>query len=187
MAETAQIRLKEVPRYDCLVEAARSHPDCDPSATYAFLNLLYTGDEVSALLEEHFADHGISAGRFRVLMLLFRDKPAGCKQADTPAELAAELGVSRATVTGLLDTLERDGFLRRAPTVTDRRQLTIALTSRGDAFMRRFLPGHFRLISGLAADMTEAERKTFVRLLAKLTARAGSTRAARTHSAGLAT
>jgi DNA-binding MarR family transcriptional regulator len=170
MPESVQVRLKEIPRYECLVEVARQYPDLDPSAMDAFLNLLYAGDQVRALMDEHLADHGISLGRFRILMLLFRDKPEGCGQVDSPAELAEQLGVSRATVTGLLDTLERDGFLRRTESVEDRRQTAVNLTPRGEAFLRRFLPGHFRLIGTIVAELTESERKTLVRLLGKIVA-----------------
>ena len=37
--------LKDLPRYECLLEAAREFPALDPSATEAFLHLLRCGDE----------------------------------------------------------------------------------------------------------------------------------------------
>ena len=39
------LMLKDLPRYDCLLEAARSFPDLDPSACEAFLNLLRAGSK----------------------------------------------------------------------------------------------------------------------------------------------
>src|SRR6478609_1258245 len=62
--------LKDLPRYECLLEAAREFPDLDPSAAEAFLHLLHTSDEVFAISDRSLAGHNISHGRFGVLMLL---------------------------------------------------------------------------------------------------------------------
>ena len=79
--------------------------------------------------------------------------------------------VSRATITGLLDTLERDGFVRREPDAADRRQISVHLTPAGQAFMHGLLPTHFQLINGLMGNLSEAERKTLVKLLHKIVER----------------
>jgi DNA-binding MarR family transcriptional regulator len=170
--------LKDLPRYECLLEAAKEFPDLDPSAAEAFLHLLHTSDEVFAISDRSFAGHNISHGRFGVLMLLWRSvQPRAAKLlgADecvpgprTPAELADAAGVTRATMTGLIDTLERDGFVKREPDPDDRRMMSVRLTSRGERFMREFLPGHFKGIAAIMSTLTEAERKTLVRLLSKI-------------------
>jgi DNA-binding MarR family transcriptional regulator len=170
--------LKDLPRYECLLEAAKEFPDLDPSAAEAFLHLLHTSDEVFAISDRSFAGHNISHGRFGVLMLLWRSvQPRAAKLlgADecvagprTPAELADAAGVTRATMTGLIDTLERDGFVKREPDPDDRRMMSVRLTSRGERFLRDFLPTHFRSIASVMGNLTEAERKTLVRLLGKV-------------------
>ena len=170
--------LKDLPRYECLLEASKEFPDLDPSAAEAFLHLLRTGDEAFAVTDRNLADHSISHGRFGVLMLLWRStqpraaKLLGAEECAsgprTPAELAEAAGVTRATMTGLIDTLERDGFVTREPDPIDRRMLSVRLTDKGDKFLREFLPGHFKLIAQIMAPLTEAERKTFVRLLVKI-------------------
>lgn len=170
--------LKDLPRYECLLEAAKEFPDLDPSAAEAFLHLLHTSDEVFAISDRSFAGHNISHGRFGVLMLLWRSvQPRAAKLlgADectpgprTPAELADAAGVTRATMTGLIDTLERDGFVKREPDPDDRRMMSVRLTARGERFMQEFLPGHFKVIAGVMNTLTEAERKTLVRLLGKI-------------------
>lgn len=169
--------LKDLPRYDCLLEAAKEFPDLDPSAAEAFLHLLRTSDEAFGVTERNFTAHDISPGRFSVLMLLWRGaNPAasGCAGPRTPAELAAAAGVTRATMTGLIDTLERDGFVKRAPDPTDRRMVSVRLTARGEKFLHRFLPGHFKAIGAIMGRLAESERKTLVRLLGKVQAQAAS-------------
>ena len=184
--------LKDLPRYECLLEAAREFPDLDPSAVEAFLHLLRTGDEVFSVGDRNMADHNMSHGRFGVLMLLWRSAaprpvptdgcPAACGPR-TPAELAEAAGVTRATMTGLVDTLERDGYVRRDPDPTDRRMMSVRLTPKGERFLEEFLPGHFKSIAGLMRSLSEAERKTLVRLLTKIQQQASSLNAARRESA----
>lgn len=159
--------LKDLPRYECLLEAAKLFPDLDPSASEAFLNLLRTGDEAFRVADHHLAHHNISQGRFTVLMLLL-DKKENCPQARTPAELADMAGVARATMTGLIDTLERDGLVKREPDPEDRRMMSVGLTAKGENLMRTILPGHFKIMASLMSQLSETERKTLVRLLNKI-------------------
>ncbi len=66
--------LKDLPRYECLLEAANEFPALDPSACEVFLHLLRTGDEVFSAIDANLARHGISEGRFGVLMLLWSSR-----------------------------------------------------------------------------------------------------------------
>jgi DNA-binding MarR family transcriptional regulator len=161
------LMLKDLPRYERLLEASRQYPELDPSACEVFMNLLRTGDEVFRLMHAHYHGHSISQGRFVVLLLLF-DRLAGCSAAHTPAELADKAGVTRATMTGLIDTLERDGLVHREPDLVDRRMLSVTLTKKGKAFIEALLPVHFRRITELMSPLNENERKTLMRLLNKI-------------------
>lgn len=160
--------LKDLPRYECLLEAASQFPKLDPSACEAFLHLLRTSDEVFACTERNLTEHGISHGRFGVMMQLW----GCCDDADfaglTPAELADRTGVTRATMTGLVDTLERDGFVRRVADTADRRMMRVCLTPLGHKFLEDMLPGHFERMAAVMAPLTEAERKALVALLNKV-------------------
>jgi DNA-binding MarR family transcriptional regulator len=51
----------------------------------------------------------------------------------TPSELAAELVVSPAGITGRLDTLEKAGYVRRVRSEEDRRRVDVELTEQGHA------------------------------------------------------
>ena len=170
--------LKDLPRYECLLEAAKEFPDLDPSAAEAFLHLLRTGDEVFGHTDRNLSDHNISHGRFGVMMLLWRSvqpRAATLLGAEacvsgprTPAELADAAGVTRATMTGLIDTLERDDFVKREPDPNDRRMMSVRLTPAGERFLSEFLPGHFQAIASLMSPLSETERKTLVHLLSKV-------------------
>lgn len=49
----------------------------------------------------------------------------------SPSELAGLIGLTSAGMTGLIDHLERDGFVRRRPHTTDGRRVLLTLTKRG--------------------------------------------------------
>ena len=168
--------LKDLPRYECLLEAAREFPDLDPSATEVFLNLLRAGDETFRVVESHLAQHDITQGRFGVLMALMSNHNPATKAAGplSPAEIADHTGVTRATITGLVDTLERDGLVLRTPDPEDRRMLSVGLTERGEKLLRTILPPHFRQMAWLMEPLSEGERRTLVRLLTKVLERASS-------------
>jgi DNA-binding MarR family transcriptional regulator len=156
--------LKDLPKYECLLAAAERYPSLEPSACDAFLNLLRTGDAVFEAEGRFLSQHGISQGRFTVLMLLNR-----CQgEPSTPAELADEAGVTRATMTGLIDTLEKDGWARRETDPHDRRTVLVRLTPAGQAFLDKTLPDYFRCVSELLVPLNEDERRQFVALLQKL-------------------
>lgn len=159
--------LKNLPRYDCLLEAAKLFPDLDPSATEVFLHLLQAGDEAFRVVEAHLGEHNISQGRFMVLMLLLH-KSGKCPAPNTPAGLADLSRVTRATMTGLIDTLERDGLVKREPDRNDRRMMSVTLTPKGQSLLEKILPKHFQRMAELMEPLTQVERKTLVQLLGKI-------------------
>ena len=156
--------LKDLPRYECLLKASEEYPSLDPTACEAFLHLLRTGDEVFEAEGKFLAKRRISQGRFTVLMLLQRP----CTEPCTPASLADESRVTRATMTGLIDTLEKDGLVIREAHANDRRTVHVRLTRRGKSFVSKMLPDYFRCVSSIIQPLSEAERKQLLRLLLKI-------------------
>ena len=157
--------LKDLPKYECLLAHSRRYPDLDPSAVEAYLHLMRVGTDVFEAFTRYFGGkYDISQGRFLVLMLLNRD-PA---KPFNPAELADRAGVARATMTGLIDTLERDGFVTREIAHEDRRMMLVRLTPKGRNFLDHMLPDYYRRIAALMSGLAQDERKTLVTLLGKI-------------------
>lgn len=161
---------KELPKYECLQQMAEQVPEVDPTAVEACLHLLRTAADVSQAFDAHFQRHGISQGRFTVLMLLMRQHHEKGEQAPgmSPSELAESAGVTRATMTGLVDGLERDAFVVREPAPDDRRTLLIRLTPKATCFLTNMFPDHFRRVAALMAFLPQADRETLMDLLAKV-------------------
>lgn len=155
---------RELPKYECLRALASRIPEVDPSAVESCLMMLRVGHDLFNAFDAHFGRHGLSHGRFTVLMLLLGHPEHG----QSPSELADRAGVTRATMTGLLDGLERDGLISREPHPEDRRTITARLTPKGHGFLQEILPDHFRRVSALMRHLSERDRQNLVALLSKV-------------------
>ena len=97
------------PKGEVLRKVAERYASVDADAMEIIIRIkqLAVGDECA--FQEALEPYGLSEGRFFVLCCLFSEEIVGRKDP-SPSEIAEQLGVTRATVTGLLDGLERDGF-----------------------------------------------------------------------------
>jgi len=77
----------------------------------------------------------------------------------TMSQLSQNLMVSNGNVTGVVDRLERDGYVRRAASPTDRRVQFIKLTDKGVDAFRQIADVHEQWITDLFADLTSNEIK----------------------------
>lgn len=109
------------------------------------------------------APHNLSEGKFVVLFLL-HGQPHGL----SPHELADRAGVTRPTITGLLDGLERDGFLARHSDLQDRRKVSIRLSPKGEATARTLFADHTQWIGTLFEGFSSEERIQFSALLQRV-------------------
>ena len=71
-------------------------------------------------------------------------------------------------MTGLLDGLEKQGYLSRSPHREDRRRITIELSSAGRKFVKAMLPDHYKRLAAAMSSLTPHERKTILRILPRL-------------------
>lgn len=138
-------------------------PEFDLESIETCLAFLRATTEVYEAFDAHFARYDLSSGKFTVLMQLFV-----AKQDMAPSEFAERANVTRATITGLLDGLEREGLVQRQAHPSDRRMLTVHLTDKGHTLIERMLPDHFCRTKKLMANLSTTEKKTFVKLLKKL-------------------
>lgn len=121
-------------------------------------------NDVLQTLEANLSQFGLSFGRAAILALLRESGEGGM----TPSELAAEAEVTRATVTGLLDGLERDGLVERVRHPDDRRRLYVQLTPKGRDLIESAFPSHFRRVAEIMAGLTDQELKQLTGLMEKL-------------------
>jgi DNA-binding MarR family transcriptional regulator len=155
--------LKEVPRYECLQAAVARVPGADPAICQVFLNILHTGDVVSRGEGAFLAQHGLNQARLIVLVLLDSSEDGSMRSS----ELADHANVSRATITGLLDTLEKSELVVRTPDTRDRRASCVRITKKGKTLLSRVQPLLVRWTEGILSALSVRERGQLVTLLRK--------------------
>jgi DNA-binding MarR family transcriptional regulator len=109
--------------------------------------------------------YGLSLGRLGLLLLLERHQ-----RPPRPADLAAEIGCSRVTVTRLVHGLVRDGFVSSHADRDDGRARRIVLTPAGTRLVRQLGPLHGRRLHALLWHTSRDDRRDLDRLIHRLRA-----------------
>jgi DNA-binding MarR family transcriptional regulator len=156
-----------------LQQALEQFPELDISAIEAHAALDHTVDIINGSVFAPLQEYGISRGRFNILMHLSIEEMLS-NEAPSPSGIAENLGVTRATMTQLLDGLEHDQMIERRNVGHDRRAQAIYLTDEGRRLFSQIIPSISRNIAQIFAPLTPVERQTLIGLLSKLTGQRGT-------------
>ena len=156
--------LRELPDPECLQRLVARYPDMEPQGLRTIMAFMRMAADVTECFEKFLAQHGLSHGRFAIMMHLNREPETAVNQT----HLAEAYGVAKATITGLIDGLERDALVERLPDPTDRRASLVRLTAGGQKFLEAFLPNHFRGVSELMAGLDSRDHAELNRLIGRL-------------------
>lgn len=123
--------------------------------------IVQAGERFVAAVDQALRHHHLSrAGREALAVL------EGAGEPLSPTTIAQRLIVTTASVTSLLDTLERRGLVERRPDPADRRRLLVAITDDGRALVDQFLPEVVALQTAVMAQLSEPQRRQLIKLLA---------------------
>ena len=131
-------------------------------------------DPVAASCEEL----GLTSPQIHALLWLGHDGPL------TMGELARRVAVTEKTVTGVVDRLERDGYLRRERDRLDRRIVRARATERGAHLGRLIEDGMHAQLVRLLGLLEPPERRAVQRIVGRLVLRlaAPQEKAPRSHA-----
>lgn len=90
----------------------------------------------------------------------------------TPSRLAHELTQETQSVTGLIDRMEKQDWVRRIRDLPDRRAIRIELTGEGEARLRDTLQPSIAVTERIFLDLTPSEREQLIALLDRVCQRA---------------
>ncbi len=91
-----------------------------------------TAQHVDNAISEWMAGSVGSVARYQILMALWASEGNGISHKD----IVAAMGVTRATVSGVMAALDRDGLVKSQVDGEDRRRLTARLTAKGEAVIK---------------------------------------------------
>ncbi|MFF9912115.1 MarR family winged helix-turn-helix transcriptional regulator [Streptomyces sp. NPDC013457] len=101
-------------------------PGLDPVVEGAVTRMKKLSVHLRRVREQSLVDFELERHEFDTL-----HKLAGRGGTAAPSELAQDLDLAPASVTGRLDALEKRGFVRRTQSTTDRRRVVVQLTDSG--------------------------------------------------------
>lgn len=149
------LQLRDLPSLETLAKFAERYPQADITAISSFLHLLRVATDLSIALDSCLSKHGLLQGRWWVLILLMRE----AHYSSTPSALADKAGVSRATMTGLIDGLEQNGLVERVFAQDDRRSVFIHLTPAGQAKLDEVMPDYYQRLRLCMQGLDESSRQ----------------------------
>jgi len=130
-------------------------------------NLFRAASAVRNHLErEILSRHGLSWTGFVVLWVVW------VWESIETRTIAEEVGTSKASLTGVLKTLERDGLIIKKQSKIDRRLVVVTLTSDGRRMMKKIFPEFNKEEIFLASFIKPAEQKGVADALRRITVRA---------------
>jgi DNA-binding MarR family transcriptional regulator len=94
---------------------------------------------------------GLSRARLSALSVVVFRGPL------TLGELASAEGVRSATMTGIVNGLEREGLVRRRPHRTDRRAVQVEATAAGRRLLERARTRRIALVASKLGDLSQSE------------------------------
>jgi len=139
--------------------------ETDRKSSYMGLLMLWLGDNTLDLMDMDLSEFGITESKLDLLLLLLlhEDRPFV-----TPSAIADRLGIRRASVTALLDWLEKRAWIVREKSEHDRRMIHVSITQEGRELVDRVLPTFWATCASLLSDLDEEERAVFEKILVKL-------------------
>jgi DNA-binding MarR family transcriptional regulator len=112
--------------------------------------------------ESHMTQKDLTPQRVRLMVPLLENGPM------MMSALRNELGVSATSITALVDTLEKDGMVKRRAHKTDRRTTMVEITAKAEKKLTDNC-SHFKdQVSEIFSGLSAAEQKQLLALLEKM-------------------
>ncbi|WP_413575867.1 MarR family winged helix-turn-helix transcriptional regulator [Bdellovibrio sp. HCB290] len=160
----AKLFIQTLPTQEELQQnAAELCPNVDPSALYTHLLFRKISTDLESKFDNFFAKWNLSPGRYTLLIML-RKAPQGLM----PSEIAQKVGVTQATISGLINSLEKAELVKRTTHEKDGRSFVIQLTEKGLALLEEVSPIWFSNIGNFFGQFNDDDRKQLNDLLARM-------------------
>jgi MarR family transcriptional regulator, organic hydroperoxide resistance regulator len=107
-----------------IVSEISKRTDKTPLGT--LLSMMMSYDVLARYFEVHLKNRGVSLIRFNIMSTLFKN---GGEM--TPSQIAESVFREKNSVTAVINTMEKQGVVRREPSPEDRRSVKVVITEKG--------------------------------------------------------
>ena len=126
-------------------------------------NLEEVGGHAEALIASVARRHGLSHAALNALAVI-----EGNGAPMTAGAVGAHMHVTSGTMTSVLDTLERNGYIKRLTDPDDRRRVLVDVTPDAQAVLNRLLPEVVQTTTAVMAGIDDTELYEFLGTLARI-------------------
>jgi DNA-binding MarR family transcriptional regulator len=137
-------------------------PDPSNAGLFAWVQLVRTHAKMVRRLEQLLDQHGLTLPQFDVLATL------SVEEEITQQELAGRLLVTKGNVCGMLDRMEKSGWVERRADPQDRRSNRLFLTDKGRRLLGSVLPAHAAMVRRVTDALPVGEMQRLYQVLEKL-------------------
>jgi MarR family transcriptional regulator, 2-MHQ and catechol-resistance regulon repressor len=109
-------------------------------------------------------EFGLTPAQFDVIGTL------GNTNGMTFKELGTQCLITKCTLTGVIDRMEAQGWVKRVSSETDKRSTLVLLTREGDKLFQKWFPVHIQYLKQPFSALSKAEFAQLEALLGRLTA-----------------
>jgi DNA-binding MarR family transcriptional regulator len=117
---------------------------------------------LNKITKESIMPYKLTTSQFFLLIALYEENGI------LISKLAEKVALDKATLTGIIDRLERDGFVERRDDPKDRRAIRVYLTPKAESLREELLEIYHRNNSRFLSVLSEEEREVFERVVQKL-------------------
>ncbi len=130
----------------------------------ALLSLVRTSALMQKLSDRFFSQFGLTDVQFNILMILKERGSAGLSQQ----ELSEHLIVTKSNVVGLIDRLERNGYVKRMSHPSDRRFNQIVLTPKGSKLELKIEESYFTEVDKMMNALSAPQKKAVIQAMERI-------------------
>ncbi len=118
--------------------------------------------KMAKLTRDAVAPYGLTTTQFFLLTALYEEEDISI------SALAQKVVLDKATLTGLIDRLERDGFVTRQTSHEDRRTIRVRLTPKAEELRETLTNLYHHINRRFLSLLTKEERETFEQVVSKI-------------------
>jgi DNA-binding MarR family transcriptional regulator len=130
----------------------------------ALLSLVRTSALMQKLSDRFFSQFGLTDVQFNILMILKEHGTAGLSQQ----ELSEHLIVTKSNVVGLIDRLERSGYVKRMSHPSDRRFNQIVLTPKGSKLELKIEESYFTEVDKMMNALSTRQKRAVIQAMERI-------------------
>lgn len=120
--------------------------------------------EFDKMANPFFAEYDLSVAQFRIIKFLYAQPSKSTRIVD----LEKQYSITHPTALGLVDQLEKKGYVKRIPNPNDKRGKLVSLTNKANSMKKELEKIGYNIEQQFTKNLTVQECEQLARLLNKL-------------------